>query len=87
MLKLQKIPDVAEMLPNVWLSSYMIRPSGAQKILSGMVRRKFDISTDIIDRCLVRIIHEGSMNAYAIATGQYFGHVETIGDTRQRENR
>ena len=76
-------------LPNIWLSSYLLRPSGARKLLSYFRKRDFDLSTVIIDQAVSKAILSGSsddMNVLVVDHKRFFGHVETNGDTRRLEN-
>ena len=93
--KKTQIPDllkfestiVTEPLPNVWLSSYLITPRGARLFLEELKKNQFDLSTDIIDRCVTIFLHSNdNIKAYIFDNDKYFGHIETSGDTRRKEN-
>lgn len=76
-------------LPNIWLSSYLLKPSGARKILSYFKQYKFDVSTVIVDQALSYAILKDKSNnkkAYVINDDKIFDHVETQGDTRRIQN-
>ena len=76
-------------LPNIWLSSYLLKPPGARKILSYFKKYKFDASTVIVDQALSYSILKDKSNkkkAYVINNDKIFGHVETEGDTRRIQN-
>ena len=75
-------------MPNVWLSSYLLRPSGARKLLANLPACQFDFSRDIIDSCVVTLIMRrvGDIKGYVVDHDKFFGHVETEGDTRRQEN-
>ena len=78
---------VNEPLPNVWLSSYLITPKGARLFLEELKNNQYDLSVDIIDRCVTRFLHSNdTIKAYIIDSDEYFGHIETAGDTRRKEN-
>ena len=76
-------------VPNVWLSSYMITPHGARKLLQEMKRIRCDISTDtqIIDQCLVIAMHSSTdYIGYVVNHHRYFGHLQTWQDSRVEYN-
>ena len=50
------------MRSNVWLSSYLITPLGARKILKLFPKYNFDLSNTIIDWALSRILNDNSDN-------------------------
>lgn len=76
-------------LPNIWLSSYLLKPSGARKLLSYFKQYEFDASNDIVDQALSYSIlknKSNKMKAYVINNNKIFGHIETKGDTRRIQN-
>ena len=76
-------------MPNLWLSSYLITPHGARKLLGELKRVRCDASMDvhIIDRCVTFAIHSSTDYAgYVVNHARYFGHVETGGDSRKDFN-
>ena len=78
---------VKKPLPNGWLSSYLITPKGARLFLEELKNNQYDLSVDIIDWCVTRFLHStNTIKAYIIDNDEYFGHVETSGDTRRKEN-
>jgi len=89
LLKSTYEPEVKEPMPNVWLSSYLLKPSGARQLLEYFKEHNFDLSTTIIDRAVSRAILSDpseKMKVFVVDHGEFFGHVETKGDTRRREN-
>lgn len=90
LLKLEKsnLNKLEKNLQNVWLSSYLISQKGATEILNGLKKSQFDISVDIIDRCLSKMFCWDILNieGYIYNNLDYFGHIETKNDTRKKEN-
>ena len=95
---LQRNPTILEMgqhrvrspYPNVFLSSYMLTPRGARRILHLFKHRKFDITKYIIDIAFVKAIHERQSNqpfrGVVVKDVEYIGHIETKGDSRRKLN-
>ena len=76
-------------MPNLWLSSYLITPVGARRLLEELVRVRCDMSMwgFIIDRCVTVAIHSSSSYAgYVVDHARYFGHAESHGDSRNDFN-
>jgi hypothetical protein len=46
LLRVVHEPKLREPLPNVWLSSYLLRPSGARQLLAYFRAHNFDLSID-----------------------------------------
>lgn len=89
LLRTKYTRNIQEPVPNVWLSSYLLKPSGAKQLLSYFQEHNFDLSTRIIDRAVsTAILSDPSekIKAYVVDHDACFGHVETSGDTRRREN-
>ena len=89
LLQVTHDPRPREPLPNVWLSSYLLRPRGARQLLAYFKTHNFDISTVIVDRAVSRAIQSdptGRMRVFVVNHSEFFGHVETKADTRRREN-
>lgn len=75
--------------PNVWLSSYLLKPRGARHLLQLFKEYNFDLSGTIIDRVVSKAISLDAakrMKVFVVAHDNYFGHEETKNDTRRREN-
>lgn len=74
-------------MPNLWLSTYMITPSGAREMLYQMQQLLPDLSTLPIDQVAVMAMYRSSSaRAYTINGRQYFEHISTHGDTRIQLN-
>lgn len=74
-----KVKNNSAKIPNVLFSSYMITPTGAQKILNMLKSLNFDPSGPAIDAYTMSNIRNfDNINAYVIADKnlKYFGHVE-----------
>jgi len=80
---------VVEMLPNVWLSSYLVTGHGASKILECFKRKPVDMGSHVIDRVLVQDCLHGDpkIDAFIVDHHRFFGHIETGGDGRKFYNR
>lgn len=89
LLRIIKQSDFNEtMRSNVWLSSYLIKPEGARKILKLFPKYNFDLSDTIIDWALSRILNDNSDNilSYVVNHKKFFDHVETNNDSRRYFN-
>lgn len=74
-------------VPNVFLSSYMVTPSGARKILAGLRVFQFDMSDLIIDQAVsMAVMRSSDIVGYSASTDRYFRHSSSSGDTRLRLN-
>ena len=74
-------------MPNLWLSTYMITPSGAREMLLQMQRLLPDLSTLPIDQVAVMAMYRSSTaRAYTVNSREYFQHISTHGDTRIQLN-
>ncbi len=74
-------------MPNLWLSSYLMTPSGARKILREFKHIKPDISEYIIDQVAITATCQSSdIVAYVIDHRGLFGHMQTDGDSRAQLN-
>ena len=74
-------------LPNLWLSSYMITPTGAREMLRQFKALQPDLSTTPVDRAAVMALYRSATaKSYIVSHNRYFGHVETGGDTRAQLN-
>lgn len=74
-------------MPNLWLSTYMITPSGAREMLYQMQQLLPDLSTLPIDQVAVMAMYRSSSaRAYTVNGRQYFQHISTHGDTRIQLN-
>jgi hypothetical protein len=72
---------------NLWLSSYLITPSGAREMLHQMRAMRLDLSTLPIDQVAVMAMYRSSTaRAYTVNGRQYFDHISTGGDTRIKLN-
>ena len=88
-LKVTYNPKWKEPAPNVWLSSYLLKPRGARQLLRYFKEQNFDLSETIIDRAVSKAISldaDQKMQVFVAQHNKYFGHVETHSDTRRREN-
>tara|TARA_X000000950_G_scaffold260514_1_gene329974 strand:- start:21793 stop:22497 length:705 start_codon:yes stop_codon:yes gene_type:complete len=84
-LKVQKEKDWSGQ--NVWMSSFVITPVGARKILRRFRERPVNLNRNVIDRVVSRILSENDdINAFVLARKQYFNHHETNNDTRKKLN-
>lgn len=75
--------------PNIWLSSYLLKPRGARQLLQYFKEYNFDLSGTIIDRAISKAISLDAtqrMKVFVVDHKKYFGHVQTKGDTRLRQN-
>lgn len=73
--------------PNVLLSSYLLRSSGAKKLLKYYKKKNFDLSKDIIDQAISVALHsqpdiKEKMKIYVINHRKYFDNIQTGGDSR-----
>jgi GR25 family glycosyltransferase involved in LPS biosynthesis len=75
--------------PNIWLSSYLLKPRGARHLLQYLKEYNFDLSRMIIDQAVSKAIsldESQRMKVFVVTHRKYFGHIETENDTRVREN-
>ncbi|CAK0888099.1 unnamed protein product [Prorocentrum cordatum] len=79
---------VTEPMPNVWMSSYLVTGNGAVKLLGCLKRQVQNYGSNIIDRVVSRQCLSGdeSIKAFIVDHDRFFGHVETLGDTRIKQN-
>ena len=76
-----------EPMPNLWLSSYMITPSGAREMLAQFRNINADLSDIPVDQAAVMAMYRsGSARAYVVDHDRFFGHLETHSDTRSQLN-
>ena len=76
-------------LPNIWLCSYLLKPSGARKLLSYFKQYEFDASNDIVDQALTYSIlknKSNKMKAYVINNNKIFDNIENEGSSRTSRN-
>ena len=74
---------LSEPVPNVWMSSYFISKSFAEKMLKYFEARRFNFNTLIIDREVSRYISMRGFNASFYVHPGVFGHMESSRDMRK----
>lgn len=71
------------LLPNIWISAYVLSPAGARKLLALFAAYPADMDWEVFDRSLMRrLINKAhDVNLYVIGqTNRYFMHSETDSD-------
>lgn len=72
--------------PNIWLSTYMITPKGAKRLLDELRRVQCDMSLLVIDQCGARVIHSSQDFVGYVSTIHAFFHQQTGHDSRLELN-
>jgi len=79
---------VSEPLPNVWMSSYLVTGAGAAKLLKCLKANPHNFAKNIIDHVVSKQCLSGdeSIRAFVVDHNRFFGHEETLGDSRKKFN-
>lgn len=77
-----KLPYIYRM-PNIWLSSYVVTPTRAAKLLQLMKEKSYDFNVFQFDVALIKATEASHINFYVVdETNKYFIHTEDDSDKK-----